>query len=184
MNKLPTCTQPLGKITIALHWLIALTMIVMIGLGMYIEENKAFHLMPTHKSVGILIFVFVVWRLILRLIQGFPKPLGAPSAAQHLIATLIHWVLLLGTVLFPLSGMIMSAMGGRGLTMFGLELFAANIVDGKPHALNEMAADIAHTIHTSIVPVMIAAIVLHILGALYHHWIVKDDTLKRMTGRV
>lgn len=186
-NSIQSCssaTQPLGKVSIFLHWLIAIVMIGMIVLGIYIGENEAYHLMPTHKSVGILIFVFVVWRLILRLSKGFPTPLGNPSALQHLVAMIVHWILLLGTVLFPLSGMIMSAMGGRGLNMFGLELVASNIVDGKPVALNGALAGLAHTIHTSIVPVMIAAIVLHILGALYHHWIVKDDTLKRMTGRV
>ncbi|WP_216605136.1 cytochrome b [Pelistega europaea] len=183
-NSQTSCTEPLGKVTIVLHWLIAIVMIGMITLGIYIGENKAFSLMPLHKSIGILIFVFVVWRLILRLTQGFPKPLGNPPALQHLVAMIVHWILLLGTVLFPLSGMVMSAMGGRGLAMFGIQLVASNIVDGKPVALNESLAGLAHTIHTSIVPVMIAAIVLHILGALYHHFIVKDDTVKRMTGRV
>lgn len=173
----------LGIVSRGLHWLIAFVMIGMIIFGLYITNTESWSLMGTHKSIGTLIFVFVVWRLILRLTCGFPTPLGNPPFLQHLLAMIVHWVLLLGTVLFPLSGMVMSAMGGRGLSVFGTELVAVNIVDGKPAPLNESLEGLAHTIHEVLVPVMIVAIVLHIIGALYHHFIVKDDTLRRMTGR-
>lgn len=173
----------LGIVSRGLHWLIAFVMIGMIIFGLYITNTESWPLMGTHKSIGTLIFVFVVWRLILRLTCGFPTPLGNPPFLQHLLAMIVHWVLLLGTVLFPLSGMVMSAMGGRGLSVFGTELVAANIVDGKPAPINESLAGLARTIHEVLVPVMIVAIVLHIIGALYHHFIVKDDTLRRMTGR-
>ncbi|NEN75188.1 cytochrome b [Pelistega sp. NLN82] len=168
----------------ALHWLIAIVMIGMLILGKYIDANQAYHLMPLHKSIGIAIFAFILWRCVLRLQKGFPSALGNPPFIQHLLAKVVHIVLLLGTFLFPLSGMIMSAMGGRGLSLFGIELFAMNIVDGKPTPINPELAGLASNIHGALLPIMIVAIVLHIIGAIYHHRVVKDDTLNRMLGRV
>lgn len=175
-------TQGYGKVAIVLHWLIAFVMIGMICLGLYISNNEAYHLMSTHKSVGILIFVFVVWRLLLRLFKGFPATMGKPSAFQQLLARLVHWVLLLGTVLFPLSGMMMSAMGGRGLQVFGTEVFPMNMVNGRPAAINDDISEMAANVHELLVPVMIGAIALHVLGVIYHQFIVKDGTLIRMLG--
>ncbi|NOL51394.1 cytochrome b [Pelistega suis] len=174
--------QGYGKVAIVLHWLIAVVMIGMICLGLYINKNEAYHLMSTHKSVGILIFVFVVWRLLLRLLKGFLPALGSTSTFQQILSRLVHWILLLGTVLFPLSGMVMSAMGGRGLQVFGTEIFPMNMLNGRPAAINEDVSEMAANIHELLVPIMIAAIALHILGVIYHQFIVKDNTLSRMLG--
>ncbi len=171
-----------GKVAIALHWLIALVVSGMIFLGLYITSNEAYHLMATHKSIGILIFVFVVWRLILRLIKGFPGPLSRLNPFQKVLSALVHWVLLLGTVLFPLSGMTMSAMGGRGLIVFGTEIFPMNMVNGRPAAINSDIAEMAANVHEFLVPVMITAIAIHLLGVIVHQFIIKDGTLGRMLG--
>ena len=86
------------------------------------------------------------------------------------------------TVVYPISGMMMSGAGGHGIYVFGLELVAANYdeVSGKAIPLNEQLASIGHTLHSSLVPVLIALILLHILGALKHHFIDKDQTISRM----
>ncbi len=175
-------TQSYGKVAIVLHWLIAVVVIGMIYLGLYISENEAYHLMPTHKSIGILVFVFVVWRLILRLIKGFLGPMSRLNPVQKVLSTLVHWVLLLGSVLFPLSGMIMSTMGGRGLQVFGVDVVARNEVNGRPAAINDDIAEMAANVHEMLVPVMIAAIVIHLIGVIYHQFIIKDGTLSRMLG--
>lgn len=175
-------TQNYGKVAVVLHWLIAVVVIGMVWFGLYISENEAYHLMPTHKSIGILIFIFVVWRLILRLIKGFLRPISHLNPVQKILSTLVHWILLLGSVLFPLSGMIMSTMGGRGLQVFGVEVVARNEVNGRPTAINDAIAEMAANVHEMLVPVMIGAIVLHIAGVIYHQFIIKDGTLSRMLG--
>lgn len=175
-------TPGFGKVAITLHWLIAIVMIGMIFLGLYITENQAYHLMATHKSIGILIFAFVVWRLVLRLVKGFPPALGNPSVIQKSLSRLVHWILLIATVLFPLSGMIMSAMGGRGLFVFGTEVFPANMVNNRPSPINDNLAEIASNVHGALIPIMVAAIAIHLIGVIYHQFIVKDGTLARMLG--
>lgn len=173
----------LSHITISLHWLVGLTIIALIGVGMYMESNSVYSLYPIHKSIGILILLFVIPRVIWRLYNGWPQPASDYQVWEHRLAHLIHWVLIIGTVLFPISGMMMSGAGGHGLEVFGIELLSANVVDGKAVPLNADVAGLGHTMHGVLGNVMIGAIVLHVAGALKHHIMDKDHTLKRMLGK-
>ena len=171
--------------TIMLHWLIGITMLALLGTGIYMVEYEAFALYGIHKSIGILVFVFAVWRVLWRLRNGWPTVLGNNSALMHGVAKVVHYLLLIGTVLMPLSGFIMSVMGGYGAAVFGLELVAANPDPAKPGemiALNGPVAGIAHEIHHLAGYLLIAGVVLHLAGAFKHHLVDKDGTLRRMLG--
>lgn len=177
--------ERLTRTTIALHWVVALFIILLMGVGMYMAENEVRTLYPLHKSMGMLAFVFIVWRVAYRLMKGFPPPAANYQAWEQTLSKIVHWVLLGGSLLFPLSGMAMSAMGGHGLMLFGLELFPANpnpAMPGKNLPLNKDLAGIAHEMHEILGPVMLVAIGLHVAGALKHHLIDKDGTLRRMRG--
>lgn len=175
--------QRLSRTTILLHWIVGLGMIALIGVGLYMSQNKVFSLYPIHKSMGAILFVFIVWRVIWRMINGFPQPVGDYSVFEKLLSKIVHWVLIIGSLLYPISGMLMSVMGGRGAAIFSLELIAPNIVNGKPVALNETLAGLGAQIHGMITPVIIIAIILHVVGAYKHHIIDKDDTMRRILGR-
>ncbi|MGR6981119.1 cytochrome b [Testudinibacter sp. P27/CKL/0425] len=181
-SKMKDTTERLSHITISLHWLIALFIFGLMALGVYMSETASYGLYPTHKSLGIFIFIFIVIRVLWRWKNGFPKPVGQHAGWEQALAKLIHWVLLLGTLAFPISGMLMAYGGGHGLQLFGLDLIAANVVDGKREVLNGGLAGAASAVHGSLLPIMLAAIFLHIAGALKHHIIDKDNTLKRMFG--
>ena len=171
--------------TIMLHWLIGLTMLVLLGTGIYMVEYEAYALYDIHKSIGIIIFLFALWRVLWRLRNGWPSALGNNSALMHSVAKLVHYLLLIGTVIMPLSGFIMSVMGGYGAAVFGLELVAANPDPGKPGemiALNGPVAGVAHEIHHLSGYILIAGVVLHLLGAFKHQLVDKDGTLRRMLG--
>ncbi|OAD20956.1 cytochrome b561, partial [Candidatus Thiomargarita nelsonii] len=93
--------------------------------------------------------------------------------------------LIIGTVLIPISGFMMSAMGGHGVDLFGLELVAHNANPMNPPEvipLNASLAQIGHTLHYWAGYILIAAVVLHVIGAFKHHIIDKDGTLQRMLG--
>jgi len=174
----------LSKMTIALHWLVGLSIITLIAVGIYMGENEVWSLYPIHKSVGIILSVFILYRVIRRVKRGWPKPVSQYKKHEILLSKFVHWVLIIGTVLFPLSGMMMSGAGGHGLKVFGLELLASNYnAAGEAVALNPTLAGIGHETHEILMPVMIAAIVLHIIGAWKHHLVDKDNTLKRMLGK-
>lgn len=176
--------QALSKTEVSLHWIVGIGMIAMIAVGIYMEENEVFSLYGIHKSIGVLLFVVILWRVLVRVRQGWPDNISTGAAWEHWLAKIIHWVLILGTIAMPISGMVDSLMAGRGLSIFGLELVGMNMgAEGKPVAINEGLSDTASRVHALVGKVMIGAILLHVAGALKHHVIDRDNTLRRMTGR-
>jgi len=178
--------QKLSKTTVLLHWLVAIIMISLLSVGVYMAETETYFLYPIHKSIGVLIIIPVVWRVVWRIKNGWPSELSVASALQHTVAKLVHWVLILGTVLMPVSGMLMSGMGGHGIEVFGLELMAMNFNpdDAKEvMPINGALAGLGHEAHEIIGYILIAAVVLHIAGALKHELLDKDGTLRRMFGK-
>lgn len=178
--------EKFSPITIALHWLVGITIIALIAVGIYMESTEAFPLYPIHKSVGMLIFAVIIFRVIWRMKSGWPQHIGSHKPIERKLARIVQWVLIIGTVLFPLSGMIMSGFGGYGLSIFGLELVPMNFDPENPKEIlahNGALAGFAHSVHGILGNVMIVAILLHISGALKHHIIDKDSTLKKMLGK-
>jgi cytochrome b561 len=113
--------------------------------------------------------------------KGWPSAVGVASKIQHMIAKAVHWILIIATVLFPLSGLMMSIGGGHGLAIFGLEIVSETLdAAGETVALNGTIGGLGHEIHETIVYFVIAAIVLHVAGALKHHFVDKDETITRM----
>jgi cytochrome b561 len=85
----------------------------------------------------------------------------------------------------PVSGFMMSALGGHGVAFFGLELVPPNPDPFNPQevvAINASVASVAHEVHEYAGFVLILAVVLHVLGALKHHVVDHDGTLRRMLG--
>ena len=173
--------------TISLHWIVALGVLTALGLGLYVEDMKdsdfKFWLYGIHKSIGVLVFPFALYRIFWRTKNGFPIPVGVYSKIEHILAKIVHYVLIIATILLPISGMMMSGLGGYGIPLFGLELVAPNFVDGKAIALNGTLAGIGHEIHEYAGDALLVALGLHFLGALKHHIIDKDGTLRRMLGK-
>lgn len=172
----------LSKTTIALHWLVAAFFLTILAVGNIMKSNEIFSLYPIHKSFGAIFLVLAVARLVWRIKEGWLPAAGPVVAWEHLLAKMVHWVLLLGTLAFPLSGAIMSIAGGRGLDIFGLVIVGMNMVNGEVVPLNTELAASAKDTHLSLLPIMILAVLLHVAGALKHHYMAKDATLTRMLG--
>jgi len=171
--------------TLFLHWVVGIMVIGLLATGIYMEENKAYALYPWHKSFGVLIATFVVLRVIWRFRNGWPSPVSDYTKIEKILSRLVHYLLIVGTVLMPVSGFMMSAAGGHGVDFFGLELATRNpdpVDPKKVIALNDALAGTAHSIHHYAGLAIIAGVVLHVAGALKHHVIDKDGTLRRMLG--
>lgn len=175
----------LSFITRFFHGIVALAMIGLLIVGLYMSETEAFALYPIHKSIGVIVFLFAAIRIINRIKEGWSEPVGNSSKFQLLAAKVIHWALIAMTILYPVSGMLMSGAGGHGINVFGLELVAMNIdsLSGEAVPINETLAGLGHEIHETLTGVLIACIVLHVVGALKHHYVDRDSTLTRMFSR-
>lgn len=177
--------QQLSKITVALHWLVGLSIIGLLAVGQTMEIFEIYFLYPIHKAFGFLIFFVVIARVFWRLKNGWPTPVSNYQRHEQILSKLVHWILILGTMLMPISGFLMSAVGGHGVDVFGLEIVARNpdpIEAGKVIAHNADIAGAAHEVHDILGKIMMAAVALHIAGALKHHISDKDGTLRRMLG--
>lgn len=178
--------KALSRRTIALHWLLALAMIAMSGAGLYMANFEVWALYPIHKSIGILILLPALLRAVWRLREGWPAALGHSSALQQRAAQAVHWMLLLSTLAMPLSGMMYSGASGHGFGIFGLQLLPEQPDPGRPGEVLPLHAglsDLAQNLHSLFGYLLIAALLLHVAGALKHQLLDRDGTLSRMLGR-
>jgi len=160
------------------HWVIGLAMFVMVAVGLYLEfgslerSDKRF-LMGIHKSAGVLILIFGLWRVFWRIKQGFPNSVTQMSAKEKLASKLAHYLLLISIILMPLSGIFSSIFRGRSVDVFGFFIIPAQ---SKVQWLASLAKDT----HTYAGRALAILIVIHIAAALKHHFYNKDKTLSRM----
>ena len=170
----------LTKTTVALHWIIAVGMIGSIALGIFVEEMSRGELkgvlMGLHKSIGLLVLLVALYRIFWRFRNGFPEPWTVVAAWQEKVARWIHQLLLLGTVLMPVSGVLLSVGEGYSVAFFGIELIASG-------AENELLEELGEGLHEGGANLMIAAIVIHVLASAKHHIFSNDGTMQRMLGK-
>ncbi|WP_040890317.1 cytochrome b [Vibrio ezurae] len=172
--------KKLSHITILMHWLTGLAFMGVFIVGLILAEmergpDKSM-LMGYHKSIGALILIVAALRIVWRLKEGKLPSLGNSPQWQEKIAHAVHGILMLATIAMPISGIVMSAAGGRAVDIFGWEIIS------KGEKI-EWLQQIGSTIHHSAVNIIIAVFVLHVVGAIKHHVIDKDRTITRMLGK-
>jgi cytochrome b561 len=163
-----------------LHWIVALAIVGMLVMGEILEDMPRgpakSNLFWWHFSIGVTLFVFAVWRVIWRISQGFPDHVGSYATWELHLAKLVHWILLIGTLAMPLSGMLTVLSNGRGIDVWGLFQIPAMM------AKNESLHELGEALHGAGAKIMIVALLLHVAGALKHHVIDRDGTLRRIVG--
>ena len=184
--------QKLSTLTVSLHWIVAATIFFLWPLGYYMATVRAYKFWPLHQSTGTVLFVVILIRLIWRFRNGWPLPVSVYSRAEQLLAKTVHWTLAVAMVVMPLSGLVSGYMGGYDITVFGWTL----IPDVPNHAIvaadaihklkviprSEAMHDFLQQVHIVCAWILAGAVVLHVSGALKHHLVDKDGTLRRMLG--
>lgn len=160
-----------------LHWLIALLILglgtvglVMTDMDPSIAKLKVYAL---HKSFGITVLALVALRLLWRISHRAPPPVPMPRW-QHLSAQAVHALLYVMMFAVPLSGWMFNSAANFPLQWFGLFH-----VPSLWHADPEMK-HLAREIHENGFWILIGLAVLHAAAAIKHHFIDKDETLRRM----
>lgn len=169
--------QRYGIIAIFLHWLMAILILGLIALGWYmtglvigIEKLKLY---GWHKEFGVLVLMLVVLRLIWRLANNLPS-LASLATLERWGARTVHWAFYGFMFAVPISGWMMSSATGLPVSFFGLFVLPDLI------SANEQARQLLVVTHKWLAYGLLATICLHIAAALKHHFINKDDILKRM----
>lgn len=173
--------EKLSGTSVGLHWLIAVAMIAMLAFGLVLEDmprsDGKSALIQIHKSIGVIVLFAALWRIVWRARQGMPAHVADYTALELKLARLTHAFLLAATVLLPLSGILLSVGSARPIAIFGIP-FVPQLLAEK----NELLAQAGHVGHAVLGKLVIAAIVLHVVGALKHHLVDRDGSLRRMLG--
>ncbi len=173
-----------GTVTKTLHWIIALGIVAAIPLGILANDapletseelaTKAW-LFSMHKTLGVTIFFAALLRILWALTQPKPAPLHPERKAESWAAETVHWLLYGSLVLVPLTGwMHHSATTGFAPIWwpFGQSLPFVPKDEGW--------AEVTAALHIVFERVLIVSLLLHVAGALKHHFVDRDATLRRM----
>ena len=170
-----TTYTPVAK---GLHWLMAVLILGLLALGIYMHElplsPQKLQLYSWHKWAGITVFVLVWLRLAWRVTHR-PPPLSATlSPLQRGLAHAGHSALYGLMIAIPLSGWLMSSAKGFQTVWFGV----LPIPDLLPR--NRALGDLLQQVHEVLNLLLMLTLAGHVAAALWHHFVLKDDTLRRM----
>ena len=175
-----------GSVSKTLHWLLFVLVFSQLCMGLFIDQldtdipaqyELSLAIWPYHEGLGLTVFPVALITMIWRIATKRPKMLEMPlwqKIAGHIVHNAIHIIIML----MPIAGFIQTQAYGFPVNYFGLftfpKFFEKSVeLEKGMHAAHEMQGWI-----------LTALIILHIGGALKHHFIDKDETLSRfLPGR-
>lgn len=167
-----------GFIAKGFHWLIALLVVGLLCVGLYMADRDpspfVFRLYFFHKSIGISVLVLMALRLTWRSVSKPPGALASHKKWEKGLARVVYALFYVLLIAMPLSGWIMSSAKGFSVSFFGLFTLPDLVHENK--ILEEAMAEF----HEIAAWTIIGLLCLHVAGALKHHVIDKDSTLRRM----
>lgn len=165
-----------GLIAILLHWVMAIIIIGLLCIGLYMTSIKltplGFKLYRLHKEYGVLILFLVIFRFFWRISNKSPE-LNLPWWEKY-AALSMHWTFYFLMLAMPITGLVISGASGFKPSFFGLFLVPTLI------APNAHLLALAEKFHQWLGYLFIVCILMHMSAALKHHFVDKDNILRRM----
>lgn len=174
-----TASDRYGRLSIIIHWV---TLALLIAVYACIELREIYPrgseireaLKTWHYMLGLTVF-FLVWvRIAARFMSKTPPIVPASPKWQLMIASAVEIALYVLMIALPLLGWIMLSAEGEPIPFFGLRLPALL-------GANDALADRIKEIHETLATAGYFIIGLHASAALFHHYVRRDNTLRRMT---
>ena len=166
-----------GIISILLHWIIAILIIALIIMGLYMVRMPInplkLKLFRWHKEIGMLVLILAIMRISWRFFNVAPS-LWALPILERIAARSVHWIFYFFMFFLPISGWFLSSASAIPVSFFGWFVFPDFI------SASESIRILLTSIHDWLGYILIAVLCLHISASLKHHFINKDDILRRM----
>ncbi|MGZ3181232.1 MAG: cytochrome b [Telluria sp.] len=164
---------------IALHWLIALLIVIAFSLGWIVSEMHGLspaklRYVSWHKWLGVTVLWLAAVRLLWRLFRPAPAYVATLKPWERTFAHWGHILLYILMFAVPITGYFMSSATGVPIVYFGL--FELPTFIAKNRELHETLEDI----HGFLAWTLFWVVLLHVAAALKHHFIDHDGTLRRM----
>lgn len=171
-------TQRWGTGAQLLHWLILALIIAQIALARTADAlplgQGKLAMLARHKSLGITILALALLRLLWRAVNPTPELPASSRPWERAFARLTHAGLYILLFAVPLSGWMMSSARNFPVSWFGLVQLPDLVQPGKA------TFELMQSAHQLLMGALLAFIVLHVLAALKHHFMLKNDVLRRM----
>lgn len=162
---------------VLLHWLLAIFILGAIFIGAFVldgmrsDHPQKIILLELHMIVGIGILLFTILRLIIRYRTVRPTPLKTNNRWLDALASGVHYLLYLLTILTALAGFTLALSAELNVIVF-------QHIGTLPKDFEDF---IAHEIHGIFANLLLYTILLHTAAALYHQFILKDGLISRMS---
>ena len=156
------------RVAIILHWLIAALLIGNIVLGLYHDSfGKAATpwMMFFHKAIGLSVLALSLARLAWRLTHRPPAFDPVLKGWERGLAHFLHWLFYFMLIAIPLTGWLLSSSSNRPTNFFGLFT-----IPPLPVSRSDGAHDLWEDLHEILGKAMIGLVLLHVAGALKHHF--------------
>lgn len=175
---IPDTPHGWGTVGRTLHWLMALLILGMFALGWtavnYPMSPAKLQIFAWHKSIGLSLLALVVVRILWRLSHGTPTPPPGTSAAERGLARAGHVGLYFMMILMPVSGYVVNSTANFPLRFFG-GFRVPNLIPA-----DKTWQELAESVHLAGFWAFSALILVHVLAALRHHYLKKNDVLLKM----
>ena len=179
--RLQNSEQRYGAVAIALHWLMAGVLIALLAMGIYMVslpdvgfDTRKIMLILYHKQLGLLALMLAALRFGWRVGNALPSLTETLPDWQKVIARLVHLCFYALMFALPITGWLMSSAAGIPVSLFGV-LDLPDLVAYDDYLFRALVG-----IHRWLGYALIACIAIHAGAALRHHFIFKDETLKKM----
>ena len=154
---------------VTLHWVIALLIFIVFYLGISTEDialTEKVGILRWHMPLGITVLLLMIVRFVVRWRTPQPEPATVGNAFLDKVGKWTHYLLYIFAILMPLTGLFLSVTFKLAPVVFGGE--------------GSLPRDLSPMLHGLIDPIFALLILLHILAALYHQFVRKDNLLARM----
>ena len=164
----------------AFHWGSAVILAGMYALawtaGAIGPGQLGVRLFDLHRSFGVVLIALVVLRLVWRLTHPLPPLPETVTSWERIVSSMVQALLYGGMILMPLLGLAASDMAGDTIRIFGLVTLPSVM------PMDQDLSDFIFEVHGWVAIGLLGFIGLHVLGALRHHFVLKDAVLVRMVG--
>jgi cytochrome b561 len=171
-----------GAVAQILHWIVVALVVVQYALGLQAADLPAglerLKLLATHKSIGMTVLALAVLRLAWRGYDRPPTLRDTLPAWQRHAARATHALLYALLFAVPLAGWAASSAANHPVAWFGL--FAVPGLVAPDPALKDAFVGLHHDLNR----LLLATALLHAAAALHHHFVLRDDVLRRMLPRL
>lgn len=168
-----------GFVARSLHWIIVLGIVAQYFLA-EAEESEgattaAMSPVDWHMSLGITLLALAVARVLWRIFDRTPAWPAQMRGYERILAAVVHLALYALLFAIPISGWLLASVEGEQLSLFGwfdLPTLGPPGGEEREHLIEE--------VHEVLFNVLFVLAILHVVAALKHHFIDRDNVLRRM----